>query len=127
MPAFPKKLGLCADLAYKLRAARLEVEEQVEEMRKKEAALKEHIFTLLAAQDLESATGEWATVSLSHLTVPKVTDWDKFYAYIQKEGAFDLLERRPAKGAYKERLEAKVAVPGVEPMEVTNLNITKVG
>lgn len=125
--AFPKTIGACADLAYKMRAERLGVEERVEAMKAEEAKLKEHILTLLQGQKLESGTGERATVSISHLVVPKVVDWEKFYAFIHKKKAWSLLERRPARGAYKERLEAGEVVPGVEPMDVVNLSITKVG
>lgn len=127
MPAFPKKLGACADLAHELRAVRLKVEEEVEALRANEAKLKEHILATLKEQGLDSATGETATVSVSKLTVPKVVDWDAFYAYIHKAKAWELLERRPARGAYKERLDAGKTVPGVEPVEVVNLSITKAG
>lgn len=125
--AFPKKLGACADLAYDMRESRLAVEEQAEAMKKEEAKLKEHILGLLKEQGLDSGTGSRATVSLSSITVPRVTDWDAFYAFIHKKKAYELLERRPSRSAYKERLEAGVVVPGVEPQPVVNLSITKVG
>jgi hypothetical protein len=124
---FPKKLGACIDLAYSMRAARLELEGKTEEMRKEETALKDHILLAFSKSELEGSKGAVASASITRLTVPKVVDWELFYSFIAKHEAFELLERRPSRSAYKERLEAGVKVPGVEPMEVINLSLNKVG
>ena len=57
----------------------------------------------------------------------QVQDWEAFYKYVAKEGAFDLLQRRVNDSAYRARLDDQIKVPGVEPFGVVKLSITKSG
>jgi len=54
--------------------------------------------------------------------VPTVKDWDAFYAWIKKNNAFYMLERRPSVTGYRDILAAKKSIPGVE-----SFNKTKIG
>jgi hypothetical protein len=121
------KLAECIDLAYNLRAKRLEAERQVEAMKAEEMAVKEHIISRFTKDDIASARGHAATASVSPVTIPHVTDSAAFYEYVRANDAFDMLERRPSRAAFKARLENNEQVPGVEPMVVVNLSLTKVG
>jgi len=73
-------------------------------------------------------TGEFATMSISIITVPQVKDWDKFQAYIKRNSAFHLLERRPAAKAWREEVESRRnrPVPGVEGFQKHSLNLRNV-
>lgn len=123
----PKTLGGKADKLYELRAARLAEEKKIDAMKKEEEALREAIFEDLRVAKLEKASGKVATVSRVSKTVGKVTDWQKFYAFIRKNDAFELLQRRVNDSSYRERLDAGERVDGVEPEVVASLNVTKAG
>ena len=57
---------------------------------------------------------------------PSVKDWPALYAYIKENDAFELLERRPGKGACRERWDAGEIIPGVEKFPVYKLSVSKV-
>jgi hypothetical protein len=118
-------LGACIDSLYKVRAKRLEQQHKVEELAKEEERVREHLLTVLNEGKMEGAKGRLATAAISRTTIPIVKDWDAFVAYVRKNNAFDLIERRPAKLAFRERLEAKQSVPGLEPFVVVSISLTK--
>lgn len=126
----PKTLGACVDLGYELEQKRLayqhEAEKIIAEMKASEKELDDALLIMLQKQKLDKAAGSSASVSISKQPLPKVTDWEAFWAHIKKTGEFDLLERRPARAAYKERIEAKKAVPGVETFWDTKLYYGKI-
>jgi hypothetical protein len=123
--AFPSTLGACIDLLYKMREDRHAIEKKAEAIKIKEDELETHLLETFKKTDLEGAQGKRATAGVSMSTVPSVKDWDKVFAYIKKKGAFDLLQKRLSATAYRERLESKVAVPGVEPFNVVKLSLRK--
>lgn len=110
----PTTPGGIADLLYKKRTARLKLEKAVEDAKKEETDLKERLFKLLPKLDATSVTGKVATVSIERVHVPTIKDWEKLCRYVKSNGAFDLLQRRVNAKAWRERLEANRAVPGVE-------------
>lgn len=122
---YPVALGDCIDLAYNLREERLEKEKEVKALKLRELALRNHLFNLLEAGGLEGAKGAVATASRSDELKPQVTDWDAFYAYVHENNAFELLERRVARVAYRERFEAGVLIPGTEAYLYPKLSLTK--
>lgn len=128
---FPKKLGACIDLAYTLRAERLEYQREVEEelarLKAAEKAINDHIINTFNKSEIEGARGEICSASIGKAVYPKVVDWDKVYLYIKKTGEFDIMERRMAKAAFRERYEAGVMIPGTEVYEEISLSLTKVG
>jgi hypothetical protein len=122
---YPKTLGACIDLAYKMRSERLELDKEVEKLKEEEAALKQHIMNSFDKVNIDGARGKVATASLSPRTVAQVEDWEALQKYIKKTGAFDLLQRRVNDAAFRERLDAKKTVPGVVPFVITTLSLTK--
>lgn len=128
MPTFkvPKSLAACADLLYTTKARRLEVQKQVDELEKQEIQLKEYIINNLPKSQATGVAGKLARVTLVQKTKPQVQDWDKFYAYVKKNGAFEMLQRRLSDAAIQERWDNKKQVPGVEPFKVTTVSVNKV-
>lgn len=122
---FPATLGACIDLMYKLRQERFAIEKKAEAVKEKESALEKHLIETFSKTDLDGARGKTAVAGITQTTVPSVSNWDKLYAYVVKKKAWDLLQRRVATNAYRERLEQKEAVPGVEPFIVTKLSLKK--
>lgn len=121
----PKTIGECIDKLFALRKDRLKIEKAAEAVKEKETELEKHIIATFNKTDLEGARGKVAVAGISQTTVPTVKDWTKLCKYIAKEEAFDLLQKRVSTGAYRERLEQKVVVPGVESFIVTKLSLRK--
>ncbi len=128
---FPKTIGPCVDMAYTIRAERIEKQREfdaeIAKMKENEAALHEHIFAKFSKQEIGQARGEIATATLTISMVPQPKDWNLIYKYIEKNKAFDLLEKRLAKVAFRDRLEAGEVVPGVEVFQKQDLSLTKIG
>jgi len=125
--AMPKTIGATIDLLFNLREQRKEVEAQVKKIKEQEDALEAHLMSNFDKAGLDGAKGKFATAALKRSTVADVTDWDKYYAYIAKNKAWDLLQRRASITALRARWDDKKVVPGVEPKEIVTLSLTKVG
>lgn len=127
---FPKTLGECIDLAYNLRAIRLELQkqydEEIQKHKAREEEIEQHILMSFDKSDIEGAKGSLATASVSRMTVPAVKDWPAVFAWVSKQKAWDLLEKRMARVAYRDRLEAGEVIPGVEPFVKVSLSLTRV-
>ncbi len=122
---FPKALGACADLVYSLRQERLAAQKVVDALEEKEKALREHIINTLPKSEATGAAGKLARVTVVTKEVPQVKDWKKFYAYVKKNNAWDLMQRRLSAAAVTERWEAGKEVAGVEAFQAVTLSINK--
>lgn len=122
---FPTTVGACIDALYKLRQQRYAIERKAEALKKQENALENHIINTFKKSELDGARGKFAIAGIGQSTVPIVKDWDELYGFIKKHGAWDLLQRRVSATAYRERLEQKEVVPGVESFIVTKLYLRK--
>ncbi len=121
----PTTIGGCVDLLYKLRQARIEQQKRADAIKAQETALEEYIFSNYKSQGIDGVRGKVAMVSIKELTVPTVVDWDKFYAYIARNKAWELLQKRPGAEACRERWALGKAIPGVEQFRKLNLSVTK--
>jgi len=63
-------------------------------------------------------------VKMSVLIEPKASDWLAIYERIKETGEFDLLHRRLATLAVKERWDAGVELPGIIKVEVYKLTVS---
>jgi hypothetical protein len=121
----PKTMGACADLLYETREKRLAAQKIVDDLAKQEAAVREHIINNLPKTDT-GASGKRARVSVVTKQVPQVKDWDKFYAHVKKTGQFELMQRRLADTAIRERWDNGKQVPGVEAFGVVSVSMNKI-
>ena len=122
----PKGLGACADRLFQVRAERLTVQKQVEQLMAEESAIKEHLINTLPKSDASGVSGRLARVTIVTKEIPQVKDWDAFYQYVKKTGSFDLMQRRLTDAAIKERWEEGKEIPGVEHFHVVSVSINKV-
>jgi hypothetical protein len=126
---YPKKLGDCIDLAFKLRSERLELEKQVAEKKALEDAAKEHLLTEFKDDAINGARGKTCLASLVIDEVPQIDPdnggWPAFYEYLKKTGEFELLEKRLGKLAAQERWEAGKSIPGVKKFINKKINLTQ--
>lgn len=127
-PKFPATLGACVDELYKQRQARLILERDVEQLKERERLYKEHIIALLTKQKLEGGKGKVATAAIQWRRTLVLSDWQKFWAWARKDPLGVYVHKRIAVEAAKEWMdEVKKPVPGVDPMDVVDLSLTKVG
>lgn len=124
----PKRVGSVADLLYSTRQTRLALQKVVEELQKQETALKNHVIERLPVSDATGAAGKIARVQVIPKTTVQVEDWDKFYAYVRRNNAFELLQRRLSATNVRERLEhaGKRGLPGVKEEGYKDISLTKV-
>ena len=128
------KLSTKIDNLYKQQQKIDEVTKEINKLEDKKSKLKgkyKEMETALLAdmnknEGLTAAAGKLAKVSITRQIVPKVDDWNKFYNYIARNRAFDLLQRRVSITAFKERLEANKKVAGVSAEKIRKVNLTKI-
>lgn len=134
----PKSLGACVDKYHQFRQQRLLEQKEVDELKKTEKAIQEHIIDNLDKRDEGGAVGREYKGVVKTETQYIVEDWDKFYAHIKKTGEFDLLNRALNQAAVKERVAMQdppkrnadkwrpKLPPGVGRFTVKKLSVTKV-
>lgn len=123
----PSGIGACGDLLYELREKRLELNRAVAALAEKESALQEHIINSLPKSDATGVRGKVAQVSIISKEVGTARDWNKIFNYVQKKGAWDLLQHRLNDAAVAARWEEGEKIPGVEKFQVNKVSCTKLG
>lgn len=121
----PKELGPCIDLfvaAYRERKAR---EEKVNDIKRVEDLIEEHIIGLFKGEEINGVKGTKGSVTLKEKDVPKITDFEALCKHIKKNDAWDLLQRRPGEAACQARWEAGEEIPGVEKFLVKKLSLSE--
>ena len=123
--AIPKKLGAVADMLYKVRQERLTQQKIVDDLQFQETRLREHLIDNLPKSEATGVAGAVCRASVAVKTQPRVEDWDKFYAYVKKQNAFELLQKRVSNAAVEERWEHGKEVPGVGKFNVVSISLNK--
>ncbi len=118
-------IGTMIDKLYTMRETRIAAQRVVDDNKKDEALLRQQIIEVLKEQGLNGARGVIATGSIKKEDVPKLSNADKFFAYVKKNDAWHLLHKRIAVEAWRELHEAGKKVPGVEALPVEDLSLSK--
>lgn len=131
----PKSFGQCADMLHDLREARLSAQKLVDAFAEQESALKNHIIDKLPKGDT-GAVGSHHKVKVITEEAPRIGDDTKFYAWVAKEKAFDVLQRSLNAKAVRDRMEAQPVLnkkdgtrkplPGIDMFKVVKVSLTKV-
>lgn len=121
---FPKSMAACADLLYTIREERLEADRAAAALKERETALVNHIIEKMDKQ-ASGAVGKTHTIRIVTKAKPVVNDWAKFYAYVQKFGAFDMLQKRLGEKAVEDRLAAGKKIPGLGTFTAVTVSLTK--
>lgn len=117
------EIGDKIDELYQLRESKRALEEQLKDINKEMVAIESDLIDQMDAAKTSKSATDTASVSISKSVVPAVEDWDKFYDFIQQNGYFHMLERRPAALACREMFEQGGQIPGVVPFVKRKLNI----
>ena len=95
---------------------------ELKEINRTKEELDYQLLTKLDEQGLSRTANGDASVSINQDTVPEVTDWDAFYAYVLEQKDFSLLQKRVSSLAYKELLKLGEQIPGLQPREIRKIN-----
>ncbi len=107
-------IGALIDDLHNNREKIRKLEKQVSELKETRDDLEQRLIEAMEAQGIQQSRGAHATATITESTKPSVEDWDLFYAFIKRNNAFYLLERRPASAAYREMMERRnKPIPGV--------------
>ena len=108
-------IGVKIDQLHKNREDKRLLEAKIKELETKADELELELIKQMDKENVSKSTGGKATVSIQASVKPSVEDWPAFYAYIQKNKYWHLLERRPAVLACREILDTKGKIPGIVP------------
>jgi hypothetical protein len=92
--------------------------------KEREDELSEAVAALLRKERIESAAFAVGTVRLDDRVYPNATDWDAIRDYVVDTGEWDLLEKRLAVLAFRERIEAGREVPGIAAVRVVKVKFS---
>ena len=123
----PKSLATCADKLFEIQLKRYELQQQVEDIKKIETQLREYLISRLPKNDSTGIQGKIALAYVEDIEKPKVSSWPKFYAWVSKNKAFDLLQRRISDTAVRDRmmLVRGKKIPGVKMESIPVLRVGK--
>ncbi|MBS0454027.1 MAG: hypothetical protein JSS14_22215 [Proteobacteria bacterium] len=117
-------IGSDIDSMWNLREKKRGLEAEASKIEKEIAEIEERLMKNMSEQGVEKSTGSKASVSITESIVADVTDWDKFYAYIGKNKAWQLLQRRVSDPAWRELAkDGDKPLPGTQPFKKRRLNL----
>lgn len=129
LKALPKSMGACADLYAKVRAERLAADKAAAELKAQETLIANHIIDNL---DKNSTGAAGKTHRVQVKIDPKLRvapeKWNEFYAWVAKNKAWDMLQKRISDKAIAERLAQPrpPKIPGVETFNAVKVSLTKI-
>ena len=111
---------LLAKEVIELRKLSAEVKEKEREVNRLKALMSADLDKIGSVTYKSSK----ARFNVMSSTVPDVKDWDKLFAYILQSESTDLVQKRIATIAWRERHDSGIIVPGVSPFEKNQLKVT---
>ena len=117
--------GQLIDQLFELRERIRELDRQSQALKDEKQILEDTLLKDLDAQGVQSVSGRKATASISENIVPSIEDWDSFHAFIRRNNAFYLLQRRANAAPYRELMEQRHGkkIPGVTSVTLRTLNL----
>ena len=121
----PKTLAGVADLFYEIKQQRLAADKVADALKKQETFLSEYMIANVPKSQAGGVVGKLVVITLETDFKPTVEDWPALYAYVKRNNAFELLQRRLGDGAVAERWAAGKTIPGVGKFTYTKLSVKK--
>jgi hypothetical protein len=122
----PPSIGLCADLYAEVRELRLAMQKHVDNVKRREAEIREHIINNLSKSDDTGAAGKRYRAQIVTKDVPTLRDWDAFTAFVARANRWDLLHKRVADKPVRDLWEEGEQVPGIEAFKTVDVSITRI-
>lgn len=115
------------DICATIARMREEVREQEAVLRDKKEELevaKRNLLNMMGDLGMESVTSGAVKFTRTTNTIPTIDNYDELVEFISSTGAFDLLQKRLAVTAVRERWDEGQGVPGVGWFDKVDLHIT---
>lgn len=105
------------------------LEQIVSKKKTKAAHIETEIRERFKKDSLDGAEGKLARISLKKVVGPQLKDWNKLAAFVIKNKAPELFQRRISKQAWLDWLDERGQrpVPGISKYEEIRLSVTKKG
>lgn len=87
--------------------------------------MQDKLVSLFHARKITQATGRVGKVSIANQAHPNIRDWDKFLKWMVKTDNYQLLNKSVKGAAYRELLDEKVNVVGVDSFDKPSIRIGK--
>lgn len=123
----PRPIGTIVDSMFDLREQKRELETKIKLLDDKFNSEQELLMERLEAEKTDSAKGKKASVSITTGVVANVTDWSELERFVKRTGNFQLFQRRISDPAFRELMESKGKVPGIEPFTKKKVNLRTLG
>jgi len=125
--AAAKKKPVLKNLLVELisfKRAKEKVNAQLAVLQKASSELEDKILQHFTDEEISSVRVPGGLATKIVEVVPQVDDWDAFYAFVRKQDAFELLQKRITSTAWRERVDAGQEVPGVGTFNRVYLKLT---
>lgn len=120
------QLATIADKLWEARQERLELNRKVRLLETEEKEYRDQLAAALEEHDMSAVGGKLCHVKRERVPKPQINDWEKFYKFIAKNDAFDMLYRRLNEKAVEERVAGGEKIGGLEQVWVNKLSVHKV-
>jgi len=101
-----------------------DINKTVNDLKSRKKTIELEIIADMKSDKLSLARTDFGTISITETDVASVKDWTAFEEYIYENHALYLMQRRPSNPAYREEVETKGDIPGVETFTTTALSLT---
>jgi len=119
-------IGSRVDKLYKLVEEKRLQSKKLKGVEERIRELESEIRTMLKKDKLEGAVGTTAQVKTGVKHIPIVDDWKKVQAFIIRNKAFSILQKRLSSTAIEEMVEhRRKPIPGIGYLAVDTMSITK--
>lgn len=108
----------------------LEIELEITELGKQEkvlnaewSALENDLLQRFGEDEISAITGKRASASREVDVFANVKDWDELFRYIARTKSWELIQKRVAVKAFRERVEAGKMPPGTDRFDKVSIKI----
>lgn len=117
--------GELIDSLAKKQAEYKKANDKAESLKAEVDQIKAQLIEALDAEGTDKASSKKAgTVSIQESIVFNMEDWEKFWAFVHKNKAYHLVQKRVSEPAMREMLELKKAIPGAMPFTKRSIRFT---
>ena len=124
MTTTEKTLQPAADALWKAKQAVRRAEQKLIPLKDAVDVLEQELLAKMVEAKLESVATKAATISVKRTQFAELHDDVKFFEYVGKKKAWDLVRKQPVVAACRARWEDGVEIPGVRPGTRIDLSIT---
>lgn len=117
------KLGTKVNQFLRLKKKIAAKQKEVDDMRSIAEKMKDELVVLMEDANIEKHGSALGSVTLKKEVIGNVENWPKFYNYIKKNNAFELLQKSVGQGAFREYIEAGERIPGTSKMTRKKLTV----